>query len=107
MAASKKIEEAVAEKRGMRMQDDEGPKPAGMPDILPKATGTRGDTNMTIVKKNFVVKSHEGNRISSMKGTHYEVEDGVLYLYDEDEPLAVFGVHNFCLEIRKASPDME
>lgn len=95
-------EEAVKEKRGM----DEGPMPIGMDDI-PRGIADFEIPKALVVKKNFQIKSPNGSRISARKGTHFEVEEGVLYLYDGEEIVGVYGLTNFCLEISNAPVGVE
>jgi hypothetical protein len=107
MASSKKIEEAVAEKRGMNLQDDGGPIPAaigGTP--VEYSRGAVGETMdkkaaRNMGKKMFMVKGVDNTRMFNLKGTHFEVEDGIMYLYDENEAIGVFGLTNFAVEIKK------
>ena len=102
MASSKKIEEAVAEKRGMNLQDDGGPIPASMSKEYLRTEGeTMEKQAKNMGKKLFMVKGKDNSRISNLRGTHFEVEDGIMYLYDEDEPIGVFGLTNFMVEIKK------
>jgi len=105
MVSRKEIESGVAEKRGMKM-DDEGPTPA---ELVSKNSYpiNKEPADIKITKRLFSVKSREGTRILAKKGTHFEVEDGIIYLYDGEEEIGVFGLNNFAVEISKVPEEVE
>lgn len=100
MVSKKELEAGTEEKRGMnpkRVPDDDGPIPAELADTYqPVEKKIKISTVST-----FTVKNKEGTRIFNRVGTHFEVEDGIMYVYNGDDEIGVFGLTNFAVEITK------
>lgn len=73
----------------------------------PSAETVSNETEAPVAKKspakdikNFIIKSKAGNRVGNVKGTGFEVDEGVVTIFNGKSPVSFFDIEGFFVEIK-------